>query len=640
MRPPAPPPQGRPAPRGHFEARFHYWFDNTITRGKAALVGWLALACLALVVPVSVLLVWTDHESPPSFGSRIAAVWHRTGQTLRLGGETGPPISVVLSVVLALIALFYVSTLVSLITTGITERILALDRGHALVLEHGHTVVLGWSEQIPTIVSELAAAHAQRRRGVIAILADRPKTEMEEEFRATIRFAGRTRLLCRHGRPTDPLALARVSPATAECVIVLPGDDAEAVKTLLSLTAAVGEEHPVHVVAAVRGERHLGAARLAGGVRATVLDTDGITARLLAQCARQPGLSLVYEELLNFAGHEFHTVRDPGLLGLTFHRIAALCPVSSAVGLARADGTVTLNPPGHTRFGQGDALITVAEDQDATYRTAVPLPYDPASIRAEDPAPDRPPERFLLLGWNRRAPRVAARLSRHAPPGSRVDVLAPEGTPVVAAVRDRADTSGRNLSVRHHPGDPTACEGTACLDLAGYDAVMVLAPDARTDSEDPDDPTLVTLLQLRARQRSRSPGEGAGARRVPVVTELADDRNRFISPLGPGADYVVSGRLIGLLMTQISQNPGLASVFRELLDAEGNALRIRPADAYVVTGREISFATVVESAARRGECAIGYRAPGRTGGVCLNPPKSLVRHWSPDDEIVVLGPET
>ncbi|MFJ9434212.1 NAD-binding lipoprotein [Streptomyces sp. NPDC101490] len=691
-RDPAAPPE-RPAPRGQAEARLRYWFDSTLTRGTPALVGWLALACLALVVPVSALLVWTDHRTPATFGSRVAAVWRNTGQTLRLGGEVGPPLRVALTVVLALIALFYVSTLVSLITTGITERLLALDRGHARVVESGHTVVLGWSEQIPTVVRELVTAHAHRRRGVIAVLADRPKAEMEEEFRATLGFAGRTRLLCRNGRPTDPVALDRVSPATAECVLVLPrdspGDDAEVVKTLLSLTATVGEDHPVRVVAAVRGDRYLGAARLAGGARTVVLDADDISARLLAQCARQPGLSLVYEELLDFAGHEFHTVRDPGPPGLSFHEAAARSPVSAVVGIARADGTVALNPPGRTPLLDGEALIVLAEDDDTTYWTPTPAPYDPTAIRTGDaepasydptairtedaeptpydptviragdsgpspydpatvrigapahaPAPaGRRPERFLLLGWNRRAHRIAGRLARHAPPGSLLDVVA---EPRAASdVGDLAGSLGPELSVHHRPGDPTSGTVTDALDLTGYDAVIVLAPEPRPGHDDPDDRTLVTLLHLRARERTWEPGEGAtgGLRHVPVVTEMADDRNRRIAPLAAGADYVVSGRLIGLLMTQISQNPRLAPVFRELLGEGGNGLHVRPADAYVVTGREFSFAAVAEAAARRGECALGYRTRGPAHGVCLNPPKSLVRHWHPDDQVVVLGPE-
>ncbi|MFE0653397.1 NAD-binding lipoprotein [Streptomyces sp. NPDC059534] len=623
------------------EARLRYWFDTVLTRGTPALVGWLALACLLLVVPVSALLVWTDDRAPASLGSRVAAVWRNTGQTLRLGGEVGPPLRVALSVLLALIALLYVSTLVSLITTGITDKLIALNRGHSTVLERGHTVVLGWSEQIPTVVSELLTAQvsvARRGRGIVTVLADRVKTAMEEELRAAVGATGRPRVICRTGRPADPTALARVSPTTAQAVLVLPRDtphdDAETVKTLLSLTAAAGEDHPVRVIAAVRGDRHLTAARLAGGPRATVLHTDDISARLLAQYARGPGLSLVHQELLDFAGHEFHTLPAPGPAGLTFRKASARCPESCAVGLVHGDGTVLLNPPADTPLEPGDRLIVVAEDTDTTHLTDLPPPYDPTAL-AQPPRPAAAsPERYLLLGWNRRAPRLADQLARRTPPGSTLDVVAEPAAATLAALRAVTASVGHRLTLLHHPGDPTLPETTDARDLTGYDAVVVLGPDRRR-GQDPDDRTLVTLLHLRERQRR-------SGHPVPVVAELTDDRNSLIAPRAAAADFVVSGRTIGLLMTQISQNPHLAAVFEELFAADGNSVHLHPAAHYVATGRPTSFAAVVESAARQGACAIGYRSHEHSTtaphhGVRLNPPKAQVRHWHPADQVVVIA---
>jgi ABC-type Fe3+ transport system permease subunit len=85
--------------------RVRYWFDSTLARGAPALVGWLALLCLAVVVPASTILVWTDPDAPASRLDRLVQVWRHTGETLRLGGATGTPVRVLLSVLLALVAL-------------------------------------------------------------------------------------------------------------------------------------------------------------------------------------------------------------------------------------------------------------------------------------------------------------------------------------------------------------------------------------------------------------------------------------------------------------------------------------------------------------------------------------------------------
>jgi len=631
------PARGTP-PRAPLYERARYWFDNTLARGVTALIGWLAVACLAVVVPVSALLVWTDDRAPETVSAKSAAVWRSVGQTLRLGGEVGTPMRVVLSVLLALMALFYASTIVGLITTAITEELVALRRGHSTVLESGHTVVLGWSEQIFTVVAELVAADANQRRGAVAVLADRDVTEMEERLRSEVGDTGRTRIVCRNGRPTDPAALARVSPATANVVLILPRDrpdeDAEIVKNLLALRTAVDAGSGVRTVAVVRDARYRLAAELAAGPDAVVLEIDDITARLVAQCARQPGLSLVYQELLDFAGDEFYVVDAPARTGRVFAEVARACPASSVVGVVRADGTLHLNPPAASVLRPGERLVVIAQDDDTTVITEEPAAFDESVIVSRAPAATRP-ERVLLLGWNRRARHIVGHLSGHAAAGSVLHVVAHGGEGLATEVRDAAARAAPALTVTFGRGDPTLPGTVNDLDLSGHDCVIVLGPDHGPGRDSPDDRTLVTLLLLRDRERT----SGVPVR---VVTEMTDDRNRVLAPAGVGADFIVSGKLVGLLMAQISQNWHLAGLFGELLAPQGNAIHLKPVGDYVRAGERASFATVVEAASRRGECALGYRSrgPERTGAaheVRVNPAKAEVRYWNADEEVIVLA---
>ncbi|MGC9379980.1 CASTOR/POLLUX-related putative ion channel [Streptomyces sp. MH13] len=626
--------------RTPFGDRARYWFDSTLARGASVLVGWMALLCLAVVVPVSAVLVWTDPDAPASPADRLAQVWHLTGETLRLGGETGAPPRVVMSVLLALVTLLYVSALVGLITTALTERLNALRRGRSTVLEQGHAVVLGWSEQVFTVVSELVAANANQRHAAVAVLADRDKTLMEEALGTKVGPVGRTRLICRSGPVTDPAVLPLTSPATAGVVLVLPHDepdaDAEVVKTLLALRAALaGEKNRPPVVAAVRDDRYRLAACLAAGPGGVVLESDTITARLIVQAARRPGLSLVHQELLDFAGDEFYLVTEPALTGRPFGEALLSYRTSSVVGIVRGDAPL-LNPPPDTPITPGDLLVVISRDDDTTW-------LDDCAELAEEPAmasgPSTPAraERVLLLGWNRRAPLIVDQLRRRARPGSVIDVVADQGEATLRQVNEADADSGTDLSLTLHHGDVTRPETLRRLDVYSYDSVIVLGRDPvpGQPSDDPDNRTLVTLLLLRQL-------EEATGRELPVVTELVDDRNRALAPISPGADVIISGKLIGLLLAQISQNRHLAAVFEELFSADGAGVRLRPATDYVLPGSETSFATVVAAARRRGECAIGYRShadastsPGY--GMRVNPPKDERRRWTAEDEVAVIG---
>ncbi|MFD5270915.1 NAD-binding lipoprotein [Streptomyces sp. NPDC058335] len=625
--------------RASLKGRARYWFDTTLARGTSALVGWLALGCLVVVLPASAVLVWTDAHAPASRSERLAAVWRLTGETLRLGGATGPLLHVLLSVLLALVALVYVSTLVGLITTGLTERLTALRRGRSTVIEQGHSVVLGWSEQVFTVVSELVAANANRRYGAVAVLADRNKTSMEEALREKLRTTGRTRLICRSGPPTDPTLLALTQPGAASAVLVLPHDDpsadAEVVKTLLALRSALGGEEGPPVVAAVRDDRYLLAASLAAGARGIVLESDAITARLIVQSARRPGLSLVYRDLLDFAGDELYLTFDPALISRSFGDALLALATSSVIGLLR-DGRPLLNPPPQTRIVPGDRLIVITRDDDTARLSDCSGLVDESVMTPSQPATHRP-ERVLILGWNRRAPLIVDQLGRYAVPGSLIAVVADRQEVTAEQVQDAGTDFAPRLTITFRPGDVTRPETLRCLEIDSYDSVVVLGPDPAAGQQpaEADNRTLVTLLVLHLLEQETG-------RELPVVTELTDDRNRTLAPISPGADVIISGKLIGLLMAQISQNWHLAAVFEELFSPTGSHVRLRPAASYVLPGSETAFATVVAAARQRGECAIGYRRHDRAAavpdhGVRINPDKSERRRWTDRDEVIVIA---
>jgi K+/H+ antiporter YhaU regulatory subunit KhtT len=386
------------------------------------------------------------------------------------------------------------------------------------------------------------------------------------------------------------------------------------------------------VVAAVRDARHHLAASLAAGPGGRVLNIDEITARLIAQTTRQRGLSLIYQDLLDFAGDEFYPVREPALVGTEFGQALLAYATSSVVGLVHADGTVRLNPPPRTVIRADDLLVVVTHDDDTAVPHGQPLPVAESAIakaRVRAPAP----ERLLLLGWNRRAPMIVRQLDAFLDAGSTLDIVADDDTAV-----PRTPPTDR-LGVTFHRGDTTEPHTLGGLDVPSYDRVIVLGSDQPATrcahaAPDPDDRTLVTLLHLRALE------DACGAE-LSVVTELSDDRNRLLAPLRNGSDVIVSGRLISLLMTQIRH---LADLFDGLLTASGAEIHLKPATDYVRSPEPVPYATLVESARRRGQCALGYRlqaeaAVGPSFGVHLNPDKREPVLLGERDWAIVLAAE-
>ena len=92
-----------------------------------------------------------------------------------------------------------------------------------------------------------------------------------------------------------------------------------------------------------------------------------------------------------------------------------------------------------------------------------------------------------------------------------------------------------------------------------------------------------------------------------IVSEMMDLRNRALAQIARADDFIVSDKLVSLMMSQLSENKNLEQVFKLLFSSEGSEIYIRPMTDYIRLGSTVDFYTVLEAAAQRGETAIGYR---------------------------------
>src|SRR5690349_10241478 len=133
-------------------ARLRYRFDSTLSRGPIALIGWLGLAALLLIVSATLLVLFTD-AIPPHL--RLGAVfWNILSQALTPNpvDADNPPKYLLVMLVVTLGSLFGVSILIGVLNATIEHRVELLQRGRSRVIERGHVVILGWNEQVFTII--------------------------------------------------------------------------------------------------------------------------------------------------------------------------------------------------------------------------------------------------------------------------------------------------------------------------------------------------------------------------------------------------------------------------------------------------------------------------------------------------------
>jgi ion channel POLLUX/CASTOR len=619
--------------------RLRYRFDNTISKGTIALIGWLFLLLLALVLASTLFVYLTgmapgaeDHK-PGFFRTLWLGVMH-TIDPGNVGGDAGSWAYLLTMLTVTAGGILVFSTLIGVIFTGIEQKLEDLRKGRSFVVERGHTVIYGWSPEVFPVVAELVKANESRGRTCIAILAEEDKVEMEDEIRARVGRTGNTRVVCRTGDPIDIEDIGIVNPDGARSIVVLPPEDEEAdsrvIKTVLALTNNPNRrEEPYHIVSRIDRPENLGVARMVGGGELRVVAVDDLIARITAQTCRQSGLSVVYTDLLDFGGDEIYFTREPRLAGLTFGEALSSYEACSVIGLRTGDGRILLNPPAETDISSRDEIVLIAEDDSMIELSKGPSPEIDAGAIRRSPPRERVPERTLILGWNDRAPKIVAELDHYVHRGSEATVVTPDGS-----VSPAEGLNNQRLEPR--AGDITDRRILDGLGVATYDHVIVLGDPDGSDPNTTDSKTLVTLLHLREiAERSD--------RRFSIVSEMLDVRNRELAEVTGADDFIVSDHLASLMMCQVSENKELSTVFEHLISPEGSELYLKPATDYVKPGVPLNFYTVVESARRRGEAAVGYRLlsetsdPDASYGVHLNPEKSRRLVFSETDRLIVLA---
>jgi voltage-gated potassium channel Kch len=619
--------------------RLRYRFDNTISRGTVALIGWLFVLLAALVFASS-LVVYATGVAPEAGGRRLGfleTLWLSLMRTIDPGGVGGdqgswPFLLSMLAVTAGGILVF--STLIGVIFAGIDSKLDELRKGRSFVVEKGHTVVYGWSSEVFSVISELVVANESRPSACIAVLADKDKVEMEDEIRDRVGKTKNTRVVCRTGDPIDIDDLERVNPHEARSIIVLPPEredaDSQVIKTILALTNNPNRrKEPYHIVSRMREPENLGVAQMVGGAEVELVPVDDLIARITAQTCRQSGLSVVYTDLLDFGGDEIYFRHEPRLVEIAFGEALTAYESCSVIGLRTGNGRIELNPPMETEITAEDALILIAEDDSAIALSENADPkVEAGAIRRPRPHREKP-ERTLILGWNERAPMMIAHLDRYVSPGSEVTVVTPEGAGLPTTFDEL-----EHQAVNVRTGNTSDRRTLDALEVPAYDHVIVLSYS--DGSDDADSRTLVSLLHL------REIAEHSG-RSFSIVSEMLDDRNRELAEIARADDFIVSDRLVSLMMCQVSENKEYAAVFEELIDPKGSELYLKPAEEYVKPGVPLSFYTIVEAARRRGEVAVGYRVKAEAGdsrksyGVRLNPAKSQRIEFAEGDKVIVLA---
>ncbi|CAH1450680.1 unnamed protein product [Lactuca virosa] len=529
--------------------------------------------------------------------------------------------------------------MLGLVSDAISEKVDSLRKGKSEVIESNHILVLGWSDKLGSLLKQLAIANKSIGGGVVVVLAERDKEEMEMDIaKLEFSFMG-TSVICRSGSPLILADLKKVSVSKARAIIVLAADenadqsDARALRVVLSLTG-VKEGLRGHVVVEMSDLDNEPLVKLVGGELIETVVAHDVIGRLMIQCALQPGLAQIWEDILGFENAEFYIKRWPQLDGLRFEDVLTSFPDAIPCG-------VKLKMMTHIPL--------------ALYQR-----YEGVSFQKKVDPP-KFPEKILFCGWRRDIDDMIMVLEAFLAPGSELWMF----NEVLEKERERKlvdgglDISGLvNIKLVHRVGNAVIKKHLETLPLETFDSILILADESVEDSiVHSDSRSLATLLLIRDIQSKRLPYKEdthtssttafshsswiremqQASNKSIIISEILDSRTRNLVSVTKISDYVLSNELVSMALAMVAEDKQINRVLEELFAEEGNEMCIKPGEFYLYDQEELCFYDIMIRGRERHEIVIGYRLATAERAVINPVDKNKLVKWSLDDVFVVIA---
>ena len=611
--------------------KLSYRIENILSSGSFSTIIALTIVVILLIFSLTIL-VWFFGSNPgQSFADQLW-IYFNTGFGRPVMDGTWVYRSV--TFILVIVSIFFSSIIIGSIASEINSKILDLRQGKSKVIESGHTIILGWSESLYIIINELIEANSNKSSSCIVILGNKDNLEMQEHLNGKVNYDKKTRIILRSGSASSPEDLSRLSTGNAKSIIINIDDDIEVVKTILALFKNKKVmEREIPIACKISDSSNLSVAKIAGKGLVKFLPVYNFIGRIDAQACLQPGIAELFLELLDFAGSEVYFHNEERLINKTYQDAVLSYEKSSVVGII-SNERVSINPPQNTIIHESDKLILIAVDDDQ-----ISIMNDQSIIFSNNKSvvsntkESGNPKNLHILGWNNAAPIIMDDLIGYLPNHSSITISSRSS--LVSNYLDQLELK-RDISINHLVGDIRDKDFLESTNVDKATNVLLLSSSFYDNHESADAATLFSLINLREiRKQSKAD--------FTILSEVLDSRNSELISVEKSDDFVMSERIVNLMLAQLSENPGLDDFFNELMQPKGSEIYFRRMSQYIEITKKVKFGDITASALHKSETAIGYRVNSQSKdksknfGIYVNPSKSDEILFSDKDEVIVFS---
>jgi Trk K+ transport system NAD-binding subunit len=502
----------------------------------------------------------------------IALFWDNLRAAMSSGfpaSGSGDLLHIVLYTLLGLTGMIFTGMLISIFSTSMRGKLLALQTENPMILEKGHVVVLGFRQGEYSLLNQLMIAAGGKKRTVVVVEA-MERTDMEQAIRTNIRVPKNIRLVAINANTESAAELECCAIESASRVVIYTRSAGRTVKTYLAVTAILKDaEKKPKLVTTVDADAADFPDDLLPAGEISLLHSGSVVARIIAHAATQPGIFEAFLEMIDFTGFEFYFEEQQELAGRPFWKAVLTTTNGITVGLYRA-GKVMLNPAPDTEILQGDLLVVFEEKPGDAHLE------DPESVSRPAKAslpPLQPIPEVVIFGINASIATVIREL-----PDNILRVRLAGLSPAEFSKY----LSGEEGFVPELMPDYRGTETEEALaDMVKDASHLIVLSDRQKGEEDADTGTVMQIMRLRNLKKKLG-------LRFTITAEMRCENNRKLIAESGGEDIVVASDLSSMMLAQVAEDPRRLGLFNDLLDDNGSEVYLKPLVDFRISGAQMT----------------------------------------------------
>ena len=562
-----------------------YLIDRMLNKGLLYQLMLLVFAIIILLLIVSIfIIVFFQYPPKDAFWDSLMQ-FIDTGNISSVEGSTG---IVITFLMVTFIGVCGWGSLIAMINKALQDRINNLSKGNAFIMEKNHAIILGYGEEALTIVEQFIMAKVK----TIIILSDHNVDVIRKRV-SFIKGYKKSNVIIREGNTSRIENIKLLNIVKSSSISIINNDDTESLNILLALKKIIEEEEldkKINICVLVHEEDTIEIIKSIEEKNFVIhiIYKYEILYKLIAQSIIYTGLSNVYEDLFSNDGNVFYIETDHNFDNCKFEDAALKYLEKGMIllGITKEDRSPLLIPNYDNFIKKENRLVILSRNNNDDSINEYP-DIKPSIIKYKN--------NILLICEDKRYDEIIKEISEYI-----------ENNNIAMISYDLIKSQKNKYKFMLEK-----------LKKEGITKIVLISEDNITDVK-----SINILLIIRQIIRKENLN-------IAILSLLNSIQKRNLIYSDDVRDFIVSGKLIGMLMAQASLSSNILYIFYGLLSKNGKDIIMSPYSDYFQESK--TFQDVYLSLLKKKIVIIGVK---RYNDVILNPNNECL--LDNKDEIIII----